>query len=72
MEQAPGARGQRREKAKGNVLRITEVPPDRIKAAWEPAGVKAGEQAKVPAEVRAKAPDRAVVGNFNKIEKSTC
>jgi hypothetical protein len=48
------------------VLLTTEVPPDRIKTAWEPAGVRAGEQVKGPAEVREKAPDRAVAGNFKK------
>ena len=45
----------------------TELPHHRIKVVWEPAGVKAGDQAKVPAGVRVKAEvqDRAKAGGLN-------
>jgi hypothetical protein len=64
MEQAPRARVPKPDEAAVNVGRKGH----RVKTVWEPAGVKAGDPAKVAAGVRVKpeAPDRAVAGSHNK------
>jgi len=51
-----------------NAARKAEHPHHRAKVVWEPAGVRAREQAGVPDRVREKAevPDRAAVGDLNK------
>ena len=68
MEQVPRARARRRGAAVVNAARRAEPPHLRFKAAWEPAGVKAGGPAEVPTGVRAEdeVPDRAKVGGLNK------
>ncbi len=51
--------------ARENAALKAGPPHHRDKVVWEPAGVKAVDQAKAPAGVRAKAeaPDRAAEGN---------
>jgi hypothetical protein len=68
MEQVPRAKVPRREEAAGNVVLKAEAPHRRIRAVWEPAEVKAGDQAVAPAGVRAEAevPDRDKVGGLKK------
>jgi hypothetical protein len=50
------------------VVLNAETPHHRVKAVWEPAGVKAREQAGVQAGVREKAEvaDKAAIGSLNK------
>jgi uncharacterized protein (DUF2342 family) len=68
MEQAPKARARKADEAVVNAAPKAERPNHRVKAAWEPAGSKAENQAEAPAGVRvkAKAPDKAVAGSHNK------
>ena len=61
MEQAPRARVQNREKAQTGATPEAEIAHPKVKVAWEPAGDKAREQAKVPAAVRVEDEERAKV-----------
>ena len=74
MEQAPRARARKRDEAGENAILKAEAPHPRIKTVWEPAGVKAGDQVKAAAGVRAKkvaVQDRAKADGLNTSIPST-
>ena len=57
----------KRDEAGENAVPKAKAPNHRIKTVWEPAGVKAGDQAEAPAGVRAKAEvqDRVQAGGLD-------
>ena len=55
MEPAPRARARKRDEAGENRVLKAQAPYHRVKTVWDPEEVKAGDQAKAPAGVRAKA-----------------
>ena len=63
----PQGQGRKLVGARENAALKAGAPHHRDKVVWEPAGVKAVDQAEVPAGVRAKAkaPDRAAAGSIN-------
>ena len=67
MEQAPRARAREPDAAWENAVQKTGTLYHEDKAVEAPARVKAGDQARAQAGVKAKAeaPDRAAVGNLN-------
>ncbi len=67
MELAPRARARKQDATWENAVLKTEILHRKDKAVWEPEGVKAVDQAKAPAGVRAEgeAPDRVAVGSLN-------
>jgi len=58
MERVPGVKAQIRERAQENANPETKIVVRRVKVAWEPAGDRAREKAKVKAAVRVKNEER--------------
>jgi len=68
----PQGQGPKTGRGRGNAVLKAEALHHRIKTVWEPAGVKAGDQAKVPAGVRAKAEvqARAKAGDLDILDRT--